>query len=315
MYRITADTIYDVDPLITLDEFRRHVAVSYGSSVEMEIVGEPGSSSYVGVNRVKVLAEDGVNMTVLNVNGAPGVPCRVPENDFSFSIDEKMASFSVEADAWRTNAFFWEFSDGTTSTEQNPIHEFDRYGQHGAELQVSNECGSRDAFFKTVDLGCPAVVNPSIGFTTEGTTVSFRNLGASSPLLSSSYAWSFGDGATSADRDPVHTYEIPGSYEVTLQELNECSKKTVTTSISIVITEIPDDSNGSILVFPNPSTEYVMILSAIERITEVSATTSTGLPVHSETFSTPHSQIAINTQSWSPGVYILKLSTGSEIVT
>jgi PKD repeat protein len=28
--------------------------------------------------------------------------------------------------------------------------------------------------------------------------------------------WAFGDGGTSAEADPVHTYTVPGSYTVTL---------------------------------------------------------------------------------------------------
>ena len=30
------------------------------------------------------------------------------------------------------------------------------------------------------------------------------------------YSWNFGDGSTSKDKDPVHTFNSPGSYEVKL---------------------------------------------------------------------------------------------------
>ncbi|MCC3152143.1 gliding motility-associated C-terminal domain-containing protein [Hymenobacter sp. BT770] len=36
------------------------------------------------------------------------------------------------------------------------------------------------------------------------------------------YAWTFGDGATSADENPVHVYATPGNYTVTLRITTEC---------------------------------------------------------------------------------------------
>ena len=36
------------------------------------------------------------------------------------------------------------------------------------------------------------------------------------------YAWKFGDGATSADPNPVHTYATPGTYTVTLRITTDC---------------------------------------------------------------------------------------------
>jgi PKD repeat protein len=49
-------------------------------------------------------------------------------------------------------------------------------------------------------------------FTKEDFTVTFQNLSANS----TSYSWNFGDGGTSTEEDPIHTYTAEGEYTVTL---------------------------------------------------------------------------------------------------
>jgi PKD repeat protein len=386
VYTIVNDTIYDVNPLVTPKEFQKNVSVSYGASIEMEIISDSSPSDYAGLNRVKILAEDGINKQILNVSGAPGVPCDSTVNNSSFTTHEKTVSFYIDADTWSTNSFYWEFGDGATSTEQNPVHTFPDYAEYTVTLQVSNECGLMNSYHD-VDLACPAVVNPSIEYTAENTTITFKNSGTLSPLLSSTYAWSFGDGTTSTERNPIHTYAAPGTYEVELQEINECSEKTVVSSVvvlcphpeanfdyevddiglqvtfanlssnytsviwsiegteltdespsftfapgthevcldavntcgtktvcknvSVVITGTETDLDNSILLYPNPSTEYLLIQSLQERIDHVEIITIAGKPVYSEGFNTPKSEITINTEAWNPGEYILTLTMGS----
>jgi PKD repeat protein len=50
--------------------------------------------------------------------------------------------------------------------------------------------------------------------------VSFTDLSAGDPL---SFFWHFGDGFTSTDRNPVHVYQVPGMYTVTLRAKNNQS--------------------------------------------------------------------------------------------
>ncbi len=40
-----------------------------------------------------------------------------------------------------------------------------------------------------------------------------------------SYLWDFGDGKTSTERNPVHTYEKPGAYKVTLTIILDTGEK------------------------------------------------------------------------------------------
>ncbi|HMA05086.1 MAG TPA: PKD domain-containing protein [Methanomicrobiales archaeon] len=50
------------------------------------------------------------------------------------------------------------------------------------------------------------------------------------------WLWDFGDGTTSKDRNPVHTYAQPGSYAVSLTATNEAGSDTATRSDAIIAT-------------------------------------------------------------------------------
>jgi PKD repeat protein len=61
-----------------------------------------------------------------------------------------------------------------------------------------------------------ASADPGVGFA-RMTSIAFSSLGSSDPDGTIvSYAWDFGDGITSALPNPSHTYETPGTYNVSL---------------------------------------------------------------------------------------------------
>jgi len=112
-------------------------------------------------------------------------------------------------------SWLWEFGDGATSSEQNPSHTYQNAGGvtllRTVTLTATNDGGS-DTETKTDYI---AVVPPATaaGFSAAPTTgtaplaVSFTDTSTSSPT---SWLWEFGDGATSSEQNPTHTYENAG---------------------------------------------------------------------------------------------------------
>ncbi len=84
------------------------------------------------------------------------------------------------------------------------------------------------------------------------------------------YSWSLGDGNTSGEQNPVHTYLSTGQFYIVLNAtLDDCSA-TKTDSISIIVTK--DRSNisfvNSVKIFPNPANNYLTIdLTATKQAT------------------------------------------------
>lgn len=87
-------------------------------------------------------------------------------------------------------------------------------------------------------------------FTQSGPTFTFMNM---SSYINTSY-WTFGDGDTSTQMNPIHTYSAPGDYVVCLTinvgmtcELTHCD------TVTVIGTAVNDPlANANITVFPNP---------------------------------------------------------------
>ena len=107
----------------------------------------------------------------------------------------------------------WRFNP-VGSSSQNPLHVYTTSGIYQVSLQAYNADGynsTRKAGYITV---YARPVPYFIGTPRSGTaplTVTFTDSSTNSPT---SWNWSFGDGATSESRNPVHTYTTPGTYTV-----------------------------------------------------------------------------------------------------
>ena len=127
--------------------------------------------------------------------------------------------------------YTWTFGDGGTSTTTNTTHTYLSPGIYEVKLITVNALGCSDTLIKTVEV----LPNPFARFLPPAThcmpdtTFKFTNVSLSSGPLT--FQWSFGDGGTSTDANPSHTYPGPGTYTVTLIATNSngCNDTTSTT--------------------------------------------------------------------------------------
>lgn len=119
----------------------------------------------------------------------------------------------------------WDFGNGNTSTQQNPTETFSQ-GTYDVSLFVETDAGCKDSI--VVSGAVTSYPQPDAQFdavpdvvTIEDPTISFTDM-TSNP---SSWSWDFGDGNTSTDQNPTHTYssgdDTPGSYTVMLIASNQ----------------------------------------------------------------------------------------------
>jgi hypothetical protein len=57
-------------------------------------------------------------------NAHPDVSGLAALAQFGFIVDEELVDFTADAYGQAPLSYFWDFGDGTTSTEQNPTHEY-----------------------------------------------------------------------------------------------------------------------------------------------------------------------------------------------
>ncbi len=129
----------------------------------------------------------------------------------------------------------WIFPGGNpaTSTDQNPVVEYISSGSYDATLTVTNAFGN-NTISQTNFIVVDPVTIADFTATVNMDMVSFTN----SSIEGTTYAWDFGNGNTSTDTDPSHTYAMDGSYEVELISTNSCGSDTTTQTVNIVTVPI-----------------------------------------------------------------------------
>jgi PKD repeat protein len=137
------------------------------------------------------------------------------------------------------SAYAWDFGDGTTGTGSSASHAFGAAGTYEVRLTVVDRDGQRASTSRTLTV----YVQPQATFSTspvlpvEQTPTSFTAISTGSDPASmiSSYAWSFGDGASAGGANVTHTYAHEGTYRVTLTVTDALG---LTSSTSEVVTVI-----------------------------------------------------------------------------
>lgn len=131
-----------------------------------------------------------------------------------------------------TESFLWTFEGGepATSTEEEPVVTYSSAGDFDVTLTVSNPQGDNTNMQQdhvTID---PMAIASFI-FTTDNNVVSFDNTSTGT----STYSWDFGDGNTSTEESPIHTYAAEGTYSVTLTAEGVCDPVSFTQEVSITL--------------------------------------------------------------------------------
>ena len=112
------------------------------------------------------------------------------------------------------NSITWDFGDGTIGTGSTNTHTFSTPGTYSVTMNA-NYPGCDKTATQTIIVGSGVNANfnsPNRMGCTVPHTVDFTNLSTGA----SSYSWSFGDGGTSTNATPSHTYSTMGNYHVTL---------------------------------------------------------------------------------------------------
>ena len=195
-------------------------------NVTMEAINAGGNSikekdNYINVTQPRPVAGFAVNRT------SGTVPF-----DVTF-IDES----TNDPTGWA-----WNFGDGNTSTLQNPVYHYAAAGNFTVTMKASNSGGvSNNTAFIAINALMPPPVANFTGTPTIGTlplTVQFNDTSTNSPL---SWVWDFGDGTFAGPgiKNPVHTYNKVGSFNVSLTVVNSGGGLSLTRPAYITVTRSP----------------------------------------------------------------------------
>jgi gliding motility-associated-like protein len=185
-----------------------------------------------------VLEEGGfhdVTVTVVNSNGCETTlfyddAIQVTSNpDFAAFTTSNLnlceeVSISFEPVLPDLQNFQWIFSDGTISTQENPLHIFNPPYNYNLPLSATLTATDSSGCVSTVTQQLNVSLPPTLDFivlndpSCEGDEVQFIN--ESEGPVGTTYSWNFGDAGSSENIstvfDPVHLYANNGTYEVCL---------------------------------------------------------------------------------------------------
>lgn len=145
-------------------------------------------------------------------------------------------------------SYLWDFGDGTTSTQANPMHTYAGKGNYVASLVVTDNSGLPGLDYVNVTVtSIPPVgvitATPSWGVAPQGVIINAS--GSNDPDGSiTSYAWDFGDGTTGSGLSAgVHNYTTSGVYNLALTLTDNDGTTSLTTK--------------KITVFPSNTAIYI----------------------------------------------------------
>jgi PKD repeat protein len=190
------------------------------ATIQSEECGQTISTIYININDI--------NFTVTPASG-----CAPFNTTMSFSGSSTNAVY-----------FYWFFSDGSPEiwgTESTINHVFSQTGENYVYLYIFNEEFDYLGDAMQMVFVDGNQIFSSVNNVSTGTNIEFFLSGNASSIL-----WDFGDGTTSTETNPTHSYTEFGTYTVTATVNSPaCGTQTLTLSINIVDVNFSYTTNGN----------------------------------------------------------------------
>ncbi|WP_313408297.1 PKD domain-containing protein [Aeromicrobium sp.] len=211
--------------------------------------GETGT----GVSPTHVYDESGTYVVTLTVTDDANatatttrmvnvaVPNQAPQAGFTHEVDGLAVAFtSTSGDPDGSIASYdWDFGDGTTSTQANPSHTYANGAVRTVSLTVTDDGGLSNTVTRTVDPDAAPVADFTVA--RNALSISLTSTATDDDAIAS-HAWTFGDGGTSTQANPTHSYGAAGTYPVTLT-VKDAAGQTHAVTKSVTVEEVAPGGN------------------------------------------------------------------------
>jgi len=170
-----------------------------------------------GAYYIDLFLEDSWGCTATVRKEVIAVPLIPAFSTDTLSCTDRGVRFRTENEATFLGGYFWDFGDGNTSTERNPLHFYQNEGVYDICLELTDIRGCSKSVCEENRV---VIINPKADFNGNPTEApcppllsNFFNLSKNA----NSFVWDFGDNTGfSYNRIPSHVYTQPGSFDVTL---------------------------------------------------------------------------------------------------
>lgn len=240
-------------------------------------------------------------------------------------------------------SWYWDFGDGATDTVQNPTHTYAQSGLYPVTLTIVTADGCQSTVSMEVYAGdypwteydCQAMFLPLPDST--GSGFLFLDLSiANNPIQS--WEWQFGDGTSSTEQNPYHTYSQPGVYTVSLTITADSCNSMIAFELDTNdpfhffrpdggVLGLAAGASGTdktpllekLTAFPNPATTELMLAfnSREPQGIELCVSNLSGQMVSRQMIDVLQGDNALRipVQNLTPGLYLLQLRTANQVQT
>ncbi len=166
-----------------------------------------------------------------------------PAFSFADTCEDDTVAFTNNTTGPAGTNYQWNFGDGSSSTQENPDHVYDKNGNYNVELISTTPNNCTDTLSRNIAIFPDPDAGYSVTNNCVGAAIQFKNR-TTVDSGSLSYQWQFGDGSSSLAKDPANTYNSFSTFNVSLQATTNqgCS----------------DDTSGTIKPYPLPSANFTV---------------------------------------------------------
>jgi hypothetical protein len=167
------------------------------------------------------------------------------------------------SDSLKKGLFYtWDFGDGTILKDQLPIHAYAKAGKYRMKETVQNAAGCQDTLSWLITM---YPVPDNVKLLVQHDTGRTYQFGVSDTTYMS-YTWSFGDGDSSMEKFPVHTFtkSLPDKVKLIVDNSFHCIAEIDTT---FEVSYLAD--KDSINIFPNPFSNQIHIYERLKENTNL----------------------------------------------
>lgn len=239
------------------------------------------------------------NTITTNVSNAPS-PTIAANGATTFCSGDSVTITSTSADTylWSNNA-----------TTQSIV--VTASGSYTVTVTNADQCAGVGA---SNTIAVSVTPTPDAAFTSAVAGSSYQIAFTNSSTNATSYLWDFGNGQTSTQQAPTHTYSANGSYTVTLTATNGGCTDVTTGSVNIIGVSVEDITSAveSIRLFPNPNNGVatLQIFSSDAEVVNVTLTDLSGRVLMNQALelTSGTNNHTIQTSEFGAGIYLLQIS-------
>lgn len=290
-----------------------------GGSVELTSSQSTGNnwSNNSGSQSITVTSSGDYSLTYTDDNG-----CEATSNTISVSVSDSPAptiatsgitelceGSSVTLTASSSDSYQWNLNGQVIENADEQTYEATEEGAYTVTVTNADQCnGVGTSTFVFVAVNPTPDADFDYDFDFGSGTYEFNN----NSLNATSYNWNFGDGFTSTEANPTHTFTAPGTHEVVLTATNgDCSDVQTITLTNVSVEEAQMCFN--FMVYPNPTSHDAVVsvntqsgMNVLLRILDI-----TGKEVYNTQLNNLNGQqnIQIPSSSFEKGVYFVQMFT------